>query len=123
MLEQDALNLAQKWLQDWNHHNLDRILSHYAETIEFTSPFVAKILKKPRQKIIGKIALRNYFAQGLSTYPDLYFELKQILVGADSLVIYYHSIQDLLAAEWMQIDDQGLIAKASAHYSHTTNQP
>ena len=117
MTEQDAINLAQKWLDDWNHHDLDAILSHYAESIEFSSPFIAKLLNEPSGKIQGKSALRDYFAKGLAAYPQLRFELEQILVGVDSIVIYYRSIQNLLAAEWMLIDEHGLVVSVRAHYS------
>ncbi|HAX75899.1 MAG TPA: nuclear transport factor 2 family protein [Cyanobacteria bacterium UBA11372] len=117
MTEQDALTLAQKWLDDWNRHDLDAILSHYAEDIEFTSPFIVQLMNDSRGKIKGKSALREYFAKGLAAYPELRFELKQILVGVDSIVIYYRSVKNLLAAEWMLINEEGLVVSVRAHYS------
>ncbi|GET39648.1 nuclear transport factor 2 family protein [Microseira wollei] len=117
MNEQDAINLAQNWLDDWNRHDLDAILSHYAEDIEFTSPFIVQLMNDSRGKIQGKSALREYFAKGLAAYPELRFELEQILVGVDSIVIYYRSIKNLLAAEWMLINEEGLVVSVRSHYS------
>ena len=117
MTEQDAIKLAKKWLNDWNNHDLDAILSHYADNIEFNSPFIVQLLNDPKGKIKGKSALRDYFAKGLAAYPELRFELEQILVGVDSIVIYYRSVKNLLAAEWMLVDEQGLVVSVKAHYS------
>jgi len=112
----DALEIARNWLEDWNAHDLDRITSHYAEEIVFISPMVVKLLDSPSGSIEGKSALRNYFDRGLTVYPELKFKAIEILVGVSSLVIYYRSVKDLLAAEFMEINEQGLITKANAHY-------
>jgi ketosteroid isomerase-like protein len=37
--EKIALEISQNWIAAWNHHDLAAILSHYAEEIEFYSPF------------------------------------------------------------------------------------
>lgn len=109
--------IAQQWIEVWNSHNLDEILSHYAEEIEFSSPLIAKLLGNADGKIQGKAVLRDYFARGLKAYPDLKFELIQVLTGVNSLVIYYHSVQNLYAAEWMMIGDRNLITQVQAHYN------
>ena len=41
---ENAERLAREWVEAWNAHDLERILSHYAEDVEFASPFVAAIL-------------------------------------------------------------------------------
>jgi hypothetical protein len=117
MTEQEAIAIAQNWLHDWNQHNLDAILSHYADDVEFTSPLIAKLTRYENGIITDKAALREYFATGLAAYPDLKFEPLQILVGVNSIVIYYRSVQGLLAAECITINSQGLIAHSTAHYS------
>lgn len=115
--ESKLLQLAKCWLDDWNQHNLEAILSHYSDSILFTSPLVSKILNRADGTIRGKAQLQDYFTRGLTNYPDLQFELIQVLVGVNSIVIYYRSINQLLAAEFMQVDLSGLIVKVNAHYS------
>lgn len=117
MTEQEALNIAQTWILDWNQHNLDAIMAHYAEDIDFTSPFIAKLANHPSGNLQGKTALRDYFAKALEAYPDLRFEVLEILTGVDSIVIYYKSVQDRLAAESITINAQGLVTVSKAHYS------
>lgn len=114
--QQKANQIAQDWIQAWNLHDLEAILSHYADDIEFTSPFVVKLLGNPNGTIRGKESLRDYFAKGLATYPELKFELLQVLVGVESLTIYYRSVKELLAAEVMILNSEDAIVKVIAHY-------
>lgn len=118
MLDKEiAKEIAQQWTVAWNTHDLNQILSHYSEDIQFSSPFIAKLLQDPTGMIQGKVALKAYFAEGLKAYPDLKFEPIQVLTGVNSLVIYYRSVQNLYAAEFMAIGDRHLITQVQAHYS------
>ena len=38
-----AEDFAREWIAAWNSHDLNRICSHYAADIEFTSPFVSSL--------------------------------------------------------------------------------
>ncbi len=44
-----------------------------------------------------KSALRNYFDRGLSAYAELKFTTIEILVGVNSLVIYYRSVKKFIS--------------------------
>lgn len=116
MTEDHAQEIAAAWLDAWNRHDLEAILEHYAEDVTFTSPFVERLLGNPSGTIQGKAALRDYFSKVLTAYPDLRFEMRQALAGADSLVIYYRSVKDLWAAEMMQIGPNNLVTRVMAHY-------
>lgn len=61
-----ADQLAQEWLESWNSHDLDRIMGHYNEQIEFVSPFVVKLLNDRTGTVNGKASLRDYFSKRLS---------------------------------------------------------
>ena len=117
MLTRDAaLALVDAWDSAWNAHDLETILSHYADDVEFVSPFIVKLLGEPSGTLRGKAALGAYFARALAAYPDLRFEPIAVLTSVDSLVHYYHSVGGLLAAEVMFLDGQGKIARVVAHY-------
>jgi hypothetical protein len=60
--------------------------------------------------------LKSYFEKGLETYPDLKFELIQVLTGVDSLTIYYLSVKGTLAAEVMVLNQKDEIIKVIVHY-------
>lgn len=116
LTQQDAQHIAKQWIEDWNQHDLEAILSHYDEQIEFSSPIIVKLLNEPSGTIRGKAALRDYFTKGLAAYPDLHFVPIQILVGVNSLVIYYHAVNVRIGAEFMQFNAQGLVTRSIAHY-------
>lgn len=117
MDQQSAETIVDAWLSAWNDHAIDRILSHYAERIEFTSPFVASLTGSQNGKICGIEALQAYFEQGLAAFPHLHFRVLYVLPGIDSLTVVYYSVKDLLAAEVMRLDADGKIVQVSAHYT------
>ncbi len=114
--EQKANQIAREWIEAWNRHDLDAIISHYADDVEFTSPFVVKLLNNPSGTIKGKEALRSYFGKALATYRDLKFDSVQVLTGVDSVTVYYLSVNGMMAAEVMVLNSNGKIAKVMAHY-------
>ena len=63
----DLAGFAREWLTAWNAHDLERILAHYSEDVELTSPFVAKLTGRSEGVLRGKAALRDYFARGLTS--------------------------------------------------------
>jgi hypothetical protein len=117
MTEQEARDFATEWIDAWNQHDVERIASHYAETVEYVSAFVAQISGEPSGVIKGLPAVREYFARGLAAYPELHFELINVLAGVNSVVLYYHSVNNLIAAEFMRFDGDGKIDLLVAHYS------
>lgn len=116
MTQTQADTLAAHWLTAWNQHDLSQILAHYADGIEFTSPFVVALQHQADGSLHGKAALAEYFAQGLAKYPDLTFQLHHILAGVNSVTLVYTSVNGLLAAEVMEVNAESLICRVQAHY-------
>jgi ketosteroid isomerase-like protein len=118
MLTQErAIVFAEHWIQAWNSRNLDEIISHYDEDVVLVSPVAAKILNERSGKVTGKKALREYFKKGLEVYPDLKFELLDVMWGLSSLVLYYINQNGTKAGEFMELDATGKVTKAIAHYN------
>jgi ketosteroid isomerase-like protein len=57
-----ADQFALEWIEAWNSHDLERILSHYAEDASMSSPFIAQIVGIPSGILQGKPALRAYWS-------------------------------------------------------------
>ena len=106
---------AGRWIAAWNSHDLQRILSHYSEDFEMSSPYIAQMAGEPSGRLKGKAAVGAYWAKALQRTPDLRFELIQALTGADGVTIYYRGPRGLVA-EVVFFDVDGLVVKASAHY-------
>jgi hypothetical protein len=117
MTEADAQQLAVDWIEAWNSHDLDRILAHYAEDVEVTSPFVETVLGPGRKTVVGKAALRAYWGPILEQYPELHFVLHRAYAGVESVVLRYRSVQGLMSAECMELDPRGKIRRVQAHYA------
>jgi predicted ester cyclase len=117
MTRDEAWTLAQQWVAAWNAHDLGRILSHYEESIELTSPVAAQLLDTPEGRVVGKANLRAYFERGLAAYPDLRFELKDVLWGIHSVVLSYTNQKGTPAAEFMELSATGKVVRVVAHYS------
>jgi ketosteroid isomerase-like protein len=113
----DARNLASHWIRAWNAHDLDQIMSHYAEDVVLVSPVAAAILNDPAGTVKGKDALRAYFKRGLDVYPNLKFDLIDVMRGVSSAVLYYTNQKGTKTGEFMEIDSQGKIVRVVAHYS------
>lgn len=108
---------AEHWVQAWNAHDLDEILSHYAEDVILVSPVAAKLLNDPSGTVSGKAALRSYFQKGLEVYPDLKFELLDVMWGLSSIVLYYINQNNTKTGEFMELDLTGKVTKVIANYN------
>ena len=117
MTKDEAWDLANHWVAAWNAHDLDRIMAHYEESIELTSPVAAQLLNTPGGRIVGKLNLRAYFQRGLEAYPELRFRLEDVLWGVSSVVLYYTNQKGTHTAEFMELSASGKVARVIAHYS------
>jgi ketosteroid isomerase-like protein len=115
--DEKAAAFAKEWIAAWNAHDLDRILAHYREDIEFRSPFVVQIAGEPSGCLKGRARLQAYFAEALKKYPDLKFTDVRGHAGVSSITLTYISVKGLHAAEVMALDDAGRIVRVDAHYA------
>ena len=111
------MKFAREWIKAWNAHDLDAILSHYDENVVLNSPVAAKILEDPSGTVKGRAALRNYFKLGLQAYPDLHFELFEVMAGLSSVVLCYKNQRGTKTAEFMEFGKSGKVVRVVANYS------
>lgn len=117
MTRDDFRRFAEHWIGAWNAHDLEAIMSHYHEDVELVSPAAQQLLGIPGGRVIGKSALREYFRQGLAAYPQLRFELKDVLAGVESVVLYFVNQKGTCTAELMKLSAEGKVRSVVAHYS------
>lgn len=118
LTQSQAQEFAQEWVAAWNSHDLDRILSHYEEDVVLISPIAARLLGDPTGRVQGKAALRRYFQKGLEVYPNLKFELLDVMWGIESLVLYYINQQGTQSGELMKLNSTGKVSQVIAHYNN-----
>ena len=117
MTKELAWGLAEEWVGAWNAHDLERIVAHYEDGVELTSPVAARLLGAADGKVVGKENLRAYFQRGLTAYPELNFKLEDVLWGLNSVVLYYTNQNGNRTAEFMELSAAGKVAKVVAHYN------
>jgi len=110
-----AKQFAREWIEAWNAHDLERILSHYTEDFDMSSPVIAQLAGEPSGILQGKSAVRAYWAKALAAQPMLRFELIQVFVGAASVVIQYRGHRGL-GAEVFWFNAAHKVYRAAAHY-------
>jgi len=113
----EAESFSHHWIAAWNSHDLDAILSHYAEEVVLISPAAAKILQEPTGTLHGKSALRSYFQRGLEVYPDLRFDLLDVMCGFSSVVLCYKNQKGTKTAEFMEFGADAKVIRVVANYS------
>lgn len=106
---------AAEWIASWNSHDIERILSHYGESFDFSSPVLAKVSPASGGKLKGKKAARAYWSKGLAARPDLRFEPVAVLKGVESLVIHYKGLGGKLCAEFFVFSGSGQVISSRAH--------
>jgi hypothetical protein len=111
-----AREFALDWVDAWNSHDLERILSHYDDEVLLVSPVALKLLSGDGT-VRGKAALRQYFLRGLEAFPDLRFDLIDALWGTETIVVYYiNNVRGSKTAEVMLLNPAGKIRRVWANY-------
>jgi ketosteroid isomerase-like protein len=117
LTESEVRQFASEWLRAWNAHDLDAILAHYSTEIVLTSPAAAKLLNDPTGRVSGQEALRQYFKRGLEAYPNLTFDLLDVMWGVSSVVLYYKNQNGTKTSEFMELDPNLKVTRVVANYS------
>ena len=112
-----AQAFAQDWLEAWNSHDLPRILSHYRDDFEMSSPLIVQRGFSPDGVLRGKAVIAEYWKIGLAAQPPLRFELIEVFRGAGMICLLYRSVtRNRRVIEWFRFDQAGLVSHAAGIY-------
>ena len=112
-----ARKFARDWVAAWNDGNLERILAHYADDFEMTSPQIIERMGVASGTLKGKDAIRPYWSQGLALHPPVHFELIDVLAGVNSVAMYYRSVtRARLVVERVEFNSQRQVIRGEALY-------
>ena len=96
---QQASEFAHAWFEAWEARDLDAILLPFTDDVEFHSPLVERITGDPSGVIHDKVTLRQYFQAALDAYPKIDKEIYDVLVGVESIAVYYRSVNKMMSCE------------------------
>lgn len=119
MQQADALVFAQQWAAAWSRRDVDAVLDHFADEVQFTSPLAHQLVGTAT--VIGKPALAAYWNQALERIQTLTFIVDSVVFDpqAQCLAILYISQTDaktIRATEVVHFGPSGKIIKAEALY-------
>ena len=115
MNHEEALAFAERWVKEWNDHDIEAVLTHFAEDVVFTSPLAERLFPQSGGVISGKDALRRYWAEGVRRAPGLCFELLGVYAGTDTIVIRFRTEQGVDRCEVLTFDG-GLVRSGHGTY-------
>ncbi len=118
MLDRDwARAFADEWIAAWNAHDLPRILAHYAEDFEMSSPLIVARTGDPDGVLRGKAAVAAYWQPSMTLDPPLRFTLIDVLVGIDQLTLYYRNEGRRVVAETLTFNADGQVIRGCSQWS------
>ena len=108
-----AERFSKEWVAAWNSHDLERILAHYEDDFEMSSPIITTLVGERSGKLRGTKAFQSI--------PNLRFELLAALDGVNSITVYYRGHRGL-AAEVLHFSASGKVREAFAHYAEWSRE-
>ena len=118
MTKEFATVFAKDWIEVWNAHDIEKILSHYSEDFTIETPMAIKLYPQSQGIVVGKSEVRKYWTIGLERSPNLKFELLDLLVGVNSVGLYlFNTSSNKKSVELMSFNNENKVNKAIVTYS------
>ncbi|HLY69965.1 MAG TPA: nuclear transport factor 2 family protein [Puia sp.] len=111
------MELVRDWLNAWNSRNIERLMSHYQENAELSSPTIVKRWNIATGRITGKEALRKHFLKGFEDINHSSFELLGVLTGVNGIVLIYRRGAFGMAADVITLDENGKAITIDSYHS------
>src|SRR4051812_49188104 len=118
----DATAFSAAWVGDWNAHDLDAVMTHYAEDVVFRSPKVLRYTGGVTDCLRGKDDLRAYFAAGMAFRTALRFTEPRPCWDATGIALIYAGEDGSTAVETMTLNADGRVAEARVFYDREISQ-
>jgi ketosteroid isomerase-like protein len=119
MTSDDARAFAAQWAGAWNSRDIEQVLAHFHDEVEFTSPTALALMGIPTVR--GKGSLREYWTKALARIASLRFTVDRVVWDPDSreLAIIYTSETDgktRRASENLRFDATGQVVMAEVFH-------
>ena len=112
-----ALEFAHDWIDGWNSHDMERILSHSTEDFRMSSPLVVARTGHADGVVEGREAVARYWEPSMQLDPPLRFELIDVLVGVDRITLYYRNVGRRIVAETLTFNDELMAIEGCSQWS------
>jgi len=112
----DVRALVSDWIDSWNRHDLDGIMTHYADPVVFEANTVVSRWNRPDGRLHGVVELRKHFQRGLDLAPALHFELEDVFTAPSGYAALYRRDNGNRVLDVVELDEQGKAIQVKAFY-------
>lgn len=119
MICEQNKQIAHKWFEAFNEHNLEKLLALYNDAAEHYSPKL-KIRKPETNGLVkGKAALRDWWKDSFDRLPSLHYELTKLTADEQQVFMEYirhvDGEEDLRVGEVLEIKEQEIVFSRVYH--------
>lgn len=111
--------IARRWFAAFNAHDLEDLLTLYADDAEHFSPKLKIRRPETHGLIRGKDALRGWWRDAFDRLPTLRYEVVKLTADEDQVFMEYvrhvHGEEDLRVGEVLEIRAGAIIASRVYH--------
>ncbi|UQD55874.1 nuclear transport factor 2 family protein [Flavobacterium sp. K5-23] len=119
MTPEKLQNIAFKWFEAFNNHNLEQLLSLYDEDAEHFSPKLKIRQPQTNGLVIGKQALREWWQDAFDRLPSLNYKVTSLTANGDRVFMEYirtvENEENMLIAEVLVVKENKIIASRVYH--------
>ena len=119
MSAQNNKQIATKWFEAFNAHDLEKLLSLYNDNAQHYSPKLKIRMPETQGLIKGKQALREWWQDAFDRLPTLQYEVIKLTADEDQVFMEYirrvDGEDDLSVGEVLQIDNGWIVFSRVYH--------
>jgi len=119
MSAQNNKQIATKWFEAFNEHDLEKLLSLYNDNAQHYSPKLKIRIPETQGLIKGKQALREWWKDAFDRLPSLQYEVVKLTADDEQVFMEYirhvNGEEDLSVGEVLQIEN-GLIVFSRVYH-------
>ena len=119
MISEQNKQIAFKWFEAFNEHDLEKLLSLYHDSAEHYSPKLKVRMPETKGLIQGKNALRIWWKDSFDRLPSLKYEVKKLTADEEQVFMEYirhmDGEEDLKVGEVLEIKN-GLIVFSRVYH-------
>ncbi|MBL7931073.1 MAG: nuclear transport factor 2 family protein [Bacteroidia bacterium] len=119
MIAEQNKQIALKWFEAFNEHNLEKLLSLYHDNAEHYSPKLKIRQPETNGLVKGKNALRAWWKDSFDRLPGLRYEVKKLTADEDQVFMEYirhvTGEEDLKVGEVLEIKNDLIVFSRVYH--------
>lgn len=119
MSAQNNKQIAIKWFEAFNEHDLEKLLSLYDDNAHHYSPKLKLRMPETLGLIKGKQALREWWEDAFDRLPTLQYEVKKLTADEEQVFMEYirhvDGDEDLSVGEVLQINNELIVFSRVYH--------